>query len=252
LQDFECLVVEDGADPETARVMLEVCAGDARFVHLVLPHSGKPGRTRNAGLYRARGALCAFLDDDDLWLAPKLERQLAVLNAEPSLGLVCTRIEAFGARSGLWPHGVTPAELSFAKLVTGNFVATSSVVARRELLVDLGGFDETLERAQDYDLWLRFARRFKIRFVDEVLCRYRTHSGNISDDRVRSLACVERILRRLYAEQALGASPFYRRLASIQRERASVEGGLKKRAYFRLAALGATIRSRIAGLPGLS
>ena len=245
LSDFECLVVEDGADPKTVDVFAASCEGDARFRHIVLEHSGKPGKTRNAGIRAAQGELCAFLDDDDLWLPSKLERQVALLDAEPAVGLCCTRIEEFGARSALWPSGDVPRELDFAKLVTGNFVATSTVVARRAALLGLGGFDEQLARAQDWYLWLRFALEQRIVLIDEVLCRYRTHAGNISADRRKSLDCIESILRRLHAERRVTDAQLARRLAGIYRERARHEPRFAARFTLRARGLLAAVQGRI-------
>lgn len=243
--DFECLVVEDGNDAGTAPTFSAACGGDQRFRHIQLSHSGKPGRTRNAGIREARAELCAFLDDDDLWLPTKLARQLAVFDAEPGVGLCCTRIAEFGARSALWPSGDVPRVIDFAQLIGGNFVATSTVLARRALLQDLGGFDEQLPRAQDYELWLRVARAARIVFLDEVLCRYRTHAGNISADRRRSLDCVEQIVRRLRADGLITQAQLLRRLAGITRERVAQEPAIARRLKLRARAVLLSIQSRV-------
>ncbi len=238
---WECLVCEDGDDPATAELLRGLSARDPRFRHLPLPHSGRPGRTRNAGLREARGSHCAFLDDDDLWLPHKLRAQADLAASLPAAGVLCSRIEEFGAREALWPAGPVPARLEFQGLARANLVATSTVFARTDLLRELGGFSEELPRAQDYDLWLRCAQRAPVVFQDEVLCRYRTHAGNISGDRPKSLDCIESILRRLHAEGALSSALLYARLAELRAERSRHVLGLLPKGRARGQAAGASV-----------
>ena len=235
---FECLVIDDGSGDETTAVTEKLAASDARFRLISVAHSALPGRVRNAGLAAARTPLVAFLDDDDLFLPHKLERELRAFASDPELSLVCARVEEFGARSGTWPTVVLPPLLDFERLCAGNLIATSTVMARVETLRALGGFDETLPRAQDYDLWLRVARSgARIRALDETLARYRVHDANISADRLRSLECLELVFRRLAERGEISRDRLARTLRANYAERARLAPTRFERLLFRARAL---------------
>ena len=199
-RDVETLVAEDGGTEETARVVAESGAPGAR--HLPLPFRGKHGAVRNAALRVASAPLVAFLDDDDLWLPRRLEAHVAALEAEPAAGLVFGPVERFGEGIGTWPRRV-PARVDLARLLRGNCVPLSSVLARREALEEAGLFPEEAEVAPDYELWLLVARTRPLLGHPEPLVRYRVHAGGLSRRKEREVEEVAALYDRLEAEWAL-------------------------------------------------
>src|SRR5207248_11123713 len=114
----------------------------------------------NLGVQHARGEVIAFLDADDIWHPRKLELQLQVMLRNPRLGLLGTGTFAWPAPSlpgvtRLMPDSVVP--VLWRQLVVKNYLATSSVLARREVLEKGGLFDADLQGPEDHDLWLRVA-----------------------------------------------------------------------------------------------
>ena len=170
--DWECVVVDDGSDDETPEILASRAAADPRIHRLRIEHGGSPGRSRNAGIAGSRGEFVAFLDDDDAWMPAKLDRQLSLLNSEPGAGLAFSRVERFGDERGPWPR-ILPEKPELRSLLASNFIACSTVIARRSALERAGRFDESLPRAQDFDLWLRILRLAPIRGQGEVLARCR-------------------------------------------------------------------------------
>lgn len=229
--DWECIVADDRSGRETEAMLECLAADDPRFVVLRV-EAGTPARARNAALARCRGELVAFLDDDDLWLPDKLEAQLAAF--DPDAILVCSRIEEFGAREARWPAGEVPREITFERMLEGNLVATSTAIVRRRDLDVVGGFDETLAMAEDYELWLRLARRGRVRFVDRVLCRYRVHPGNVSGDEARMLRHVDEVMRLLRRRGDIGWRTLRRRLRATSHRQWELAGGPLERLYWRL------------------
>ncbi len=185
LSDWECLVVDDDSSDETARVVAELAASDPRVRYLHQPRFGRAARGRNLALRSSQAPLCAFLDDDDLWYPEKLAVQVAVLDAHPEVGLVFGKIRKVGLKQQIWPEEKLPPRPGFADLLRGNFVPTSTAVARRSALEAAGGsFDETQVAVEDYDLWLRIARCAGLYALPQVLCDYRVHPGGGSLQRL--------------------------------------------------------------------
>jgi glycosyltransferase involved in cell wall biosynthesis len=175
-RDFEIIVVDDGSrDGTPARV---AAFGERVRLHQQ-PNSGV-ARARNTGVSLARGEWIAFLDADDLWLPEKLERQLACSTAP----MTFTDRYNIGERSGL-PEIQSVCQPMhggdiFEVLLGGNFITTSSVMIRREIFEQYGGFDVSLNGTEDWDLWLRVAENHDVGFCPEPLTRYRLHADGLS------------------------------------------------------------------------
>jgi glycosyltransferase involved in cell wall biosynthesis len=199
--DYEVLVIDDGSSDDTAAVV-QPFLDDARVHYYRTPHLGQSG-AKNTGMRLARAPLLAFLDADDLWLPDKLARQVALLRADPALAVVHTRrllIDESG-RVLEYEQPQLPRGLVLPRLFRDNFVCFSSVLARRPVLEEAGGFDNELSLAIDYDLWLRVARRHRFDHVDEPLVCYRTGHASLSRRIEERLAAVYYIRRRFLDEQ---------------------------------------------------
>ncbi|HEX4589468.1 MAG TPA: glycosyltransferase [Gemmataceae bacterium] len=179
--DFECIVVDDGSTDDSIAV-IQSFLDDPRF-RLIRQENRGVSHARNVGIEDTAAPFIAFLDADDLWRPTKLERQLARFAAEPAVGVVCTRRTIID-RDGQPQSGEDkrPAEGDvIGPLFRQNFVCFSSAMVRREAAVRVGGFDERLGLAVDYDFWLRVARHYRFGVVDEPLVSYRVgHGANLS------------------------------------------------------------------------
>lgn len=202
--DFDVLVVNDGS-PDTSALRDALTPYAGRITYIERPNGG-PGAARNTGLCAARGDYVAFLDGDDLWAPDFLAEQMALLASAPEpLDLVYADARLFGASS---EAGRTCMELdpsngrvTLERLLTGECkILTSTVVARRDAIVGVGMFDESLECAEDYDLWLRLARAgARMAYQRKVLCHRRIHADNLSGDDIKLCESVLRVLERLSA-----------------------------------------------------
>ncbi|HEX6964382.1 MAG TPA: glycosyltransferase family A protein [Gemmatimonadaceae bacterium] len=200
--DFEVLVINDGS-PDTAALRQELAPFADRIMYIERPNGG-PGAARNTGLCAARGEFVAFLDGDDLWAPDFLAEQMAFLRraAEP-LDLVYADARLFGTSSeaGRTCMELDPStgEVTLERLLAGECkILTSTVVARRAAIIGVGMFDEALECAEDYDLWLRLARGgARMAYQCKVLAHRRIHGDNLSGDNIRLCECVLEVLERL-------------------------------------------------------
>lgn len=180
--DFELLILDDASTDDTAeRVSERVKDPRVRFIRY--PRNVGITASRNYGLLIARGDYVAMLDSDDVWLdRRKLERQVEFLEARPGYGLVGTFakiLDKDGEVTGSFgTHTEDPAIRRH--LLLRNPIMQSSVLIRREALDQVGGYDAAIPVWEDYDLWLRIGRTFKLHVIGEPLTGYRDHGGNIS------------------------------------------------------------------------
>ncbi len=226
LADLECVVVDDGSTDDTRARCEALAAEDARLRYVWQPNGGSAGRTRNRGVRETSAPLIAFVDDDDLWLADKLARQVGVFDREPDVGLVFGLVERFGDGSGLWPDVPIDERPSFERLLAGNVVPCSTVLVKRDVLERVGLFDESLRIGEDWELWLRIARTFPIRAIREPVARYRVHGSGISHNEEVDIASVERILDRAEHEWHVPQELLSRARRGAHRRRARRAGSL--------------------------
>lgn len=211
--DFEVLVVDDGQSDETA-ALVATCA-DPRLRYLRQPENRGVAAARNRGIGEARGQFVAFLDDDDEWLPAKLARQVALFGRAPAeVGLICTGFETVLA-DGSRIFGPTPARGDvFKNLLARNVLqgANSSALIRRQIVTDIGFFDEVLPAIEDYDYWLRISRRYRVDCVAEPLVRY-------YDDRHPTMDTPEDGIRRSrnHAANLRARAEVYRRYGAAMR-----------------------------------
>ncbi|GAA0540662.1 glycosyltransferase involved in cell wall biosynthesis [Rhizomicrobium palustre] len=151
----------------------------------VLRHDRQMGAAaaRNTGIRAAVGDWIAFLDADDEWLPQKLERQCAL--CVPGTSLVFCASEEFasdGSSMGDTFRGRPTHEGvdAWKALLQQNFVSTPTVLAPRELLLKLGGFDERLRVGEDQDLWVRLARAGRLSYVAQSLARIHVQPASLS------------------------------------------------------------------------
>jgi glycosyltransferase involved in cell wall biosynthesis len=199
-KDFEVLVCDDGSTDDTAEVVSRY-ENRLNVRYHWAENFGGPARPRNAGVRLARGEYVAFLDADDWWMPEKLERSLCHLERGADfvyhdLYFVPRTGQARFRRKSPTAALETPAFDSLLR--AGNVINNSSVVVRRALMENIGGFSEerNLIAGEDYEAWLRVARltdRFER--IPDALGYYWVGSGNISNPTrtVRILAELEKL-----------------------------------------------------------
>ena len=197
-RDVEVIIVDDGSTDETPQLATS-WRNDPRIRYVRQENAGQAA-AKNHGLHLAQAPLVAFLDADDRWDPTKLAKQVPLF-ARHAVGVVYSRglfLDGSGATrvpSVVRPHGRPRAGHVTTALLYDNFVPFSSAVARRDLLEQVGGFDENLAMSIDWDLWLRMSRRCEFDWVDEPLLHYRVgHGDQMSRQILTRLECCERIL----------------------------------------------------------
>ena len=185
--ELEVVVVDDGSGDRTSELLAAL--GDERV--RVVRHDRPLGvaRARNAGIWAARGAWIAFLDDDDLWSPRKLRRQIdaaTLVGAEFAYGGAAAIADD---RSWLYSLAPVDPETLASALLSQNVLwgGSSNVIVSADQVRSLGGFDERLFQICDWDLWIRLALSARGVAVDEVLVGCVVHERSmllVSEDDV--------------------------------------------------------------------
>jgi glycosyltransferase involved in cell wall biosynthesis len=194
--DLELIVVDDGSTDGTSHI-LRPYLRDRRVRYFALGHLGQ-APAKNIGVQRSRAPLIAFLDGDDVWQPAKLDRQVTLFREDPGLGVVYSRRWLIDAQGQFleFQQPVLYRGFVLEKLFRTNFICFSSTLVRRDVFTRVGGFDESLPLAIDYDLWLRVARHCRFDYIDEPLVCYRTGHTSLSCQTVQRLVTATQIMER--------------------------------------------------------
>jgi glycosyltransferase involved in cell wall biosynthesis len=183
--DWELLVWDDCSSDAGADILSRY--SDERIRYFRSDTQVPLGQARQQAINLARGEWIAFLDQDDLWLPRKLERQLALARKKPEAALIYGRTVRF------YPNGTErdydqaheyaclPEGDIFADLfIDSCFIAMSSAMFRRSAIEAVGGIPDSIAIIPDYYLYTAIARRYPAAAVQQVVCRYRMHASNTS------------------------------------------------------------------------
>jgi glycosyltransferase involved in cell wall biosynthesis len=198
-RDFEIVVVDDGSTDSTEAVLRSY---RDRLTYFRQTNRGAAG-ARNQGIKLARGRYVAFLDADDRWMPGKLAEQVAVLNSDSGVGLVCSDVEVVSEAGDPLPSFLADKQNAsgnvFNLLLRSSFILTSSVLVRRKCVLEVGLFDESLPVSEDLDLWLRIAYRWKVQVLPHTTVIRRKHREALSSDPSRFTVCRVKVLSKLLA-----------------------------------------------------
>jgi glycosyltransferase involved in cell wall biosynthesis len=183
-EQLETIVVDDGSSDGTVAV-----ASAYDEVTVVEQTNAGPSAARNRGFVASRGEFVAFHDSDDVMTPDKLEVQAGILIDKPDVGCVLAEQELLvepGAELPFWVEGSKVQDLMPPRppeLADEPLVHPMTMVVRREVFERIGGFDESMRAAEDFDWMLRASEEgIEIARLSEVLLRRRVHPDSLTQD----------------------------------------------------------------------
>jgi glycosyltransferase involved in cell wall biosynthesis len=179
--DFELIAINNGSTDGTREFLDQIADPRLRVYH---QEDQGLAAALNRGISLARGRYIARQDHDDWAMPTRIEKQVAFLDANPDHALIGTRAEIWvgdRATGRFHDHPTDDAELRFA-LLFNNYVVHSSVMLRKAALDEVGAYttDRSRQPPEDYELWSRIARRFRVANLPERLTIYREVSRSMS------------------------------------------------------------------------
>ena len=189
LDGLEVIVVDDGSADGSVDAARRWAASrrEARAdMHFLTQPKAGVSAARNRGIAAARAGLIGFLDADDLWLPEKAQHHVTLMETSPQVVFSFSsyiNVDENGIRIGE-PFKVRPGLRAMREFLTRNIIHTSTVVARKDAIEQVGSFDTGLRTYEDLDLWLRLADLdgVEVHAFEDVDTHYRRHSGQTSRD----------------------------------------------------------------------
>lgn len=200
-QDFEIIIIDDGSTDDTVSIISEYKNDRIKLFHQ--DNSGSAA-ARNYGVKQSSGIWIAFIDADDIWLPDKLQKQL-----EHCSNQAWSHTDLF-FHGSFYPKYTKATDFTskhsgfiLNNLLVENSIGTSSVVLKKEIFHELGGFNTDLRALQDWDLWLRIAEKYQACYIDQPLVYYRVHTSSVSRNVRKTLPYHINLIDRVFSQQSI-------------------------------------------------
>lgn len=201
--DWEILAINDASDDGSAEFLKELASKDNRIRIFDIPRSGVT-KALNFGLMVSRSKYIARMDADDRSLPERFKKQVHFLEENNDVALVgsCFKSMDSNLLQATWINNV-PIDSESVKdtLKYSNCIGHSTVMMRRRILEQIGGYRDTPEfdGVEDYELWLRMSKTYKLYNLPDFLLEYRVHKGQVSKNKAELIAQNSQKLKEQYA-----------------------------------------------------
>jgi len=179
LSPWEVIVIDDGSEDGTNEVLSQF---GSRIRYIRQERAGVSA-ARNRGIEESGGEFIAFLDADDIWAPERLERQIEEFKKDSLIGLVHSGLSSFNSETGEQLSEITEGlsgwiadDLLLWK--DPSIAAPGSIMTKRSVIMETGGFDPEIKVGEDWDFCYRIARKYKVAFVPLPLLKYRIHNSS--------------------------------------------------------------------------
>jgi len=182
-KNVEIIVVDDGSTDNTREILKPYI--DSKKIRYFYEENSGPAKAKNKGIRIADGEYIAFLDSDDMWLPDKLKSQMDFFRSHPNIKAVHCDLDFFNADNILnnifdKKRLIQEGWIFEDYLLLRSWVFLSCLLVRKTVLDTIGLFNESLYTAEDTNLILRIAKKYRFGFVDKILVKRRMHGKNLS------------------------------------------------------------------------
>lgn len=207
-REFEFLILDDESEPEVAEYLAGLKDSRIRLVR----HEKALGVSASLqkGLQLLQADLIFRMDSDDIAVPDRLRRQREHMMAHPETGVLGGQIRLMDTQAPSPRVPLRHAEIGY-RLNWSNALNHPTIVFRRDVVAAAGGYDQELECAQDYDLWMRLFFTTRLANLPDMLLHYRVHPAQNSSARRASSAATRAGMRQRYRERLTGfqVSPLF-------------------------------------------
>lgn len=181
-ENIELIIVDDGSTDNTEQIIKSI--DDNRIIYHKQENRGQ-SEARNTGALLSTSDYIAFHDSDDVWRENKLQRQMSYMEENPQYGMVyCSFLKhMLDGETFTTPNsnliGETEGDM-FLTLLVNNKISTQTMLLKKDLFLELGGFDLSLRCLEDWEFALRFSKSYYIGHVNETLVDVYQQPGSVS------------------------------------------------------------------------
>lgn len=196
--NLELIVIDDGSSDGTREFLKKYCT-DKRFNYYYQENKGQSA-ARNLGISNSRGEYIALLDSDNYWIKEKLKEQIEYIGVKKEYDILYSEVFLVDQQGDVINKNHSKRFLGniLLKLLQCNFVTNNTVLVKKKCFEEMGGFDEDLRYAEDYDLWLRFATRYRFIYHPMAVTYYYCEGDRLSSNEKKVLDANNRILSRFF------------------------------------------------------
>ena len=199
-KNFDVIVVDDGSTDNSR----EVAEKFDDKIHYIYQDNAGLSAARNAGIRASKGSLIGVLDADDMYEPMFLDTLVEALKSDLDADGVYCGYQFVDQENKLLPqveNRPVPSDELYDALLDGNFFVPESIFLRRYVYDDVGLFDEALRACEDWDVWLRAAKKYRIIHSPQNLTRHRVLAGSMSTDPLRMLTARLAVLKKHVGEE---------------------------------------------------
>lgn len=222
-KNLELIVLNDGSTDTTEELIkLFIEENSLTNIRFISKKNEGVCKTLNKGLEIAKGKYVAFLASDDMWEPKKLEIQVDFMERNDNIGLVFSDawFQKFNEKTHIkwsdyktnmdryFKNGIQNADMYFL-LLTRPIIPALTVMVRKQIFDEIGGFDEALVYEDD-DMWLRIALKYPLAYINEPLACYRMHDSNISNNALFMLKGMVQTIKKHFNIEPLRSQLFKR------------------------------------------
>jgi glycosyltransferase involved in cell wall biosynthesis len=192
--DFEILLVDDGSPDNTKEVAQSISKKESRLQYLYKPNGGLSS-ARNFGISFAKSEYLVFLDSDDTLKPQFLQHIYNKLSSGSDIAI--TGYSYFNDSRSIHRSVSISSDLKFESIIGSNICPPVSIGIHKSFLEKTGLFDETLNSAEDWDLWVRFFKAgAKLSIINQDLANYRVHEHSMSRNAARMYNALKTVAER--------------------------------------------------------
>jgi len=212
--DLEIIVVDDGST-DNSREVIDQFGSQVKYIY---QENAGLSAARNTGIRASKGVFIGVLDADDMYEPAFIKTLVRSLEANPDVDGIYCGYRFVDEKNNLLPqieNRPVPSDKLYVALLDGNFFVPESIFLRRHVYETVGFFDEALRGVEDWDMWLRVTKKYKIIHLNKILTRHRILPGSMSADPLRGFTYRLVVLKKHIGDEPVdsGSSMIHRAYA---------------------------------------
>ncbi len=203
-ENWELIIINDGSTDMTEEVVIKFKNLTNKIKYFYKANEGQVKAT-NFGILKSNGEYISFLDSDDLWETDKLKKQVNFISQNKNIDFLYSKYNSIDENGNVLITNISHDSINhYMNLLKCCFIGRLTVIVKKSILIELNLFDESLHSTDDWDMWIRISKKFKLSFLDEVIASYRIHPQSMSKNSFNQLLNVSKVFsKHVYSNSEL-------------------------------------------------